>query len=145
MNDLRNLQIDEISILTKKTKPAVAGALVRLAKSDTGSDLEPVAKAISDFETIVDGIMVDEKCLKHVAMAKAATKNPDALEAYEQAYVDAHIAKRRTTTAPVSDAQRKVNDAVTAIQLRDGCNRATAMETLAKENPLLVASLDNAA
>ena len=141
MNDLSNLQIDEISILTKKTRPAVAGALVRLAKSDTVSGIEAIAKAEADFNGIVETIMKRDSVTRSIAMTKAANERPDSIRAYQDEAnpAAAAIRKQKVAIGAANGAIDAAMEKLIAGQMKAGETKAQAWRRIMEENPDLYA------
>ena len=89
MNKLTHVEIDEISILSKDVRPAVPGALVRIAKSDT----PPVSILKTTAETTLERraaeIQKAENISYHEGYAKALKEAPGLYTLYL-----AEVAKR---------------------------------------------------
>lgn len=140
--NLSNLEIDEISILSKNVRPAVRAARIAIAKKETPMN-EPLA-----FDTFEQAIEHLEKvhvgsCL--AAMSEAAKRYPELVHKYndqgaEIAKAAREAAKPRAITKAVQDFELAIDE----IQRRDGAGRSDAMSKARAEFPTEFAAYQTA-
>jgi hypothetical protein len=120
---LENIEVEEISLLGKHSRPAVRGALVAIAKADQQLD----------FTDRVAEIRKRDGCSRVEALAKARIEHPTAFEAYQ----DSGLVLSRPTERRIekSDAVTRFEKCVEVVQMRERCKRFHALQTAAREYP----------
>lgn len=120
---LTNVEVEEISILGKHSRPAVRGAVVVLAKSESAAD----------FKKHVAAIRERDRCSGVEALQRARVEYPDDFAAYQ--------ASGAASSRPVVEKRAKPEAVITfemlvdGIMERDKVKRTVAMERARREHP----------
>jgi hypothetical protein len=121
---LKNIEVEEISLLSKNSRPAVRGALVAIAKADHQQ---------LDFTGHIAEIRKRDGCSRVEALARARIEHPSAFEAYQDGgRVSSRPIERRIEK---SDAASRFEKCVEEIRTRDRCTRLQALQKAAEEHP----------
>ena len=132
-NNLTNIEIDEVSILSKDVRPAVRRARIAIAKKEFPMN-EPMSFAT--FEDACAHLAKMHGMSRSSAMSAAAREHPDLLAKYNAE--GEQIAKRAADAArpqPVKKAVLAFEDRVDEIAKSRGVPRHTAMRAARQRFP----------
>ncbi len=141
-NNLTDIEVDEISILSANVRPAVRRARIAIAKKESTMN-EPISFA--SFEDACAYLAKTTGLSKSAAMSQAAREHPDLLAKYNQAGDE--IAKAAAEKA--INLEQVVGDAAAARQFweivgnsmrRSGLSRTAAMSQAGRDYPELRAA-----